>query len=375
MKVTDLRIAFRVDASLDIGTGHVMRCLTLAGVLRDRGAHCFFVTREHPGNLIDLIRQRGFDAHLLPHAVGADDITDPEEDVALPGYSSWLGTGWVADARQTIELLGGATWDWLIVDHYALDARWEQQLRNVVRRIMVIDDLADRPHDCDLLLDQNLGRSADAYRELLPQACRVLTGPAYALIHPRFSASRPAKDRSSSPPSNALRILVAMGGVDQHDATSRVLEGLKQCPLPSDSRITVVMGAHAPWLERVQELAAGMPWPTEVKINVEDMAQLMAEHDLAVGAAGTTAWERCCMGLPTLLTVLADNQQNGAASLEKNGAVVLLNRFRPLADELAVKLPPVLDPETLGAMSRAGMSVTDGRGVFKIAAILTHANN
>jgi UDP-2,4-diacetamido-2,4,6-trideoxy-beta-L-altropyranose hydrolase len=161
-----MKIAFRTDASLKIGTGHVMRCLTLANALQATGAQCHFICCEHPGNLIAQIRQRGFAVSVLLAATKAH-ITDEQAVEQHSNYAAWLGAGWATDAAQTKVGFGATAVDWLIVDHYALDARWEQALRPLYRKLMVIDDLADWPHDCDLLLDQNLGRDAGDYSKLL----------------------------------------------------------------------------------------------------------------------------------------------------------------------------------------------------------------
>lgn len=352
-------VVFRADASLDIGTGHVMRCLTLAEALRARGATCRFVCRTHPGHLIDLVRQRGFKVALLPPAT--EDAPTAAPDNMPPAHAHWLGADWGTDAEQTRAALGGERVDWLVVDHYALDARWERRLRGACSRLMVIDDLADRPHDCDLLLDQNLGRGAADYAALVPGGCAVLTGPHYALLRPEFAALRPdSLARRESP--QLKRLLITMGGVDKDNATGRVLDALRQCPLPLDCQVTVVMGPHAPWLDHVREQAAELPWPAEVMTNVSDMAQLMVASDFAIGAAGSTSWERCCLGLPSILLVLADNQRGIARALERAGAAHMTD-IDSIHRDLERFFREVGASETiLKAASLAAGTITDGHG-------------
>ena len=276
--------AFRVDASLDIGTGHVMRCLTLAASLRERGADCCFICRQHPGNLLDLIREQGFEVHVLPlELVNSKKMTLGKK--ARPAHAHWLCADGTTDANQTLNLLRKTPVDWLIVDHYALDVHWESALRPICRHLMVIDDLADRPHDCDLLLDQNLGRTAADYTGLVPAHCTILAGTKYALLRPEFATLRPYSLARRSPP-RLKHLLITMGGVDKYNITGQVLEALKACRLPDDLRITVVMGPHAPSLEQVLNQVGQMLWKTEVLVNVRDMAKLMAESDLAIGAVG-----------------------------------------------------------------------------------------
>ncbi|PCJ73208.1 MAG: UDP-2,4-diacetamido-2,4,6-trideoxy-beta-L-altropyranose hydrolase [Rhodobacteraceae bacterium] len=342
------RVAFRADASLKIGTGHVMRGLTLAHALRNEGMECMFICRAHDGNLIDYIAQQGFSTKTLPMGTTTDDTS----------YSDWLGATWQSDARQTREALNGANPDWLIVDHYALDDRWEQAMRPHCNQLMVIDDLADRPHDCDLLLDQNLGRTKTDYDGLLNTGCKRLIGPHFALLRPEFARLRQESlERRHEP--RLKELLITMGGVDQHNATGEVLEALKGCNLPDDLHITVVMGPHAPWLASVQHQATTMAWPTDVRTNVKDMAQLMTNSDLAIGAAGSTSWERCCLGLPSLILVLADNQTKIANSLHEYGAAILVRFISDISEVFPQEA-------TMAQISQSASKLVDGDGVRKV---------
>jgi len=351
----NMKVVFRTDASLQIGTGHVMRCLTLADALRERGAHCTFVCREHAGHLLELIKQRGYETKAL----ALDNANHPLPSV--PAHAGWLGTDWATDAEQTRQALCQQRVDWLIVDHYSLDRTWEQAVRALCRHLMVIDDLADRPHACDLLLDQNLGRTERDYAELLESDAKMLVGPKYALLRPEFAQLREYSLIRRRKP-QLKRLLVAMGGVDQSDATGQVLNLLKTSELPEDLHITVVMGVHAPWLERVQRLAAAMPWSTQVLCGVNNMAHLMANSDLAIGAAGGSAWERCALGLPTLVLVLAANQFDGATALKAQGAVLMAEDLRQMGAMIASVLDAKGHSMALKKMSAAAANVTSGDG-------------
>lgn len=355
-----MNIVIRTDASLQVGTGHVMRCLTLADVLQLAGAKCHFICREHSGNLIAQIRHRGYMVSVLPkgaQALSADELTC--------GYAASLGADWAADAEQTKISVGEVVVDWLIVDHYAIDARWEKALRPLCRKLMVVDDLADRPHDCDLLLDQNLGRDGSDYSKQVPDDCTILVGPQYALLRPEFAILRDDSLRRRAV-SQFKHLLITMGGVDQVDATSKVLEALQNCQLPGDLRITVVMGLHAPALERVQSLAKQMRQPTEVMVNVNNMAQLMVDSDLAIGAAGCTSWERCCLGLPAVIVVLAENQRKGAIALEQSGSVKLLDSVDAIPSTLRSMLRLYATTDALRIFSQNSGLVTDGQGASRV---------
>lgn len=362
-----MKVVFRTDASLQIGSGHAMRCVTLANALRERGSECRFVCRAHPGNLFELIRRHGHDLAVLP-------LVSPDSSALangmLPVHAPWLGSDWQVDAARTLHEVESLGADWLVVDHYSLDTRWEEAVRGACRNLMAIDDLADRPHDCDLLLDQTHGRSADDYRGLLPAHCRVLVGAEFALLRPEFSALRnySLRRRQSS---ECRKLLVGMGGVDQEDATSRVLSALDGAAMPAGCRITVVMGAAAPHLPAVRAQAAGLRWRTEVRVDVTNMAQLMADADLAIGAAGGSAWERCCLGLPTIALVLADNQRKVAASLAGAGAAVVVPDDDALTTRLAHETARLAaNPVALSEMALAASKLTDGSGTDTVIAEL-----
>ena len=234
---------------------------------------------------------------------------------------------------------------------------------------MVIDDLADRHHDCNLLLDQNLGREAADYRGKVPDACEVLAGPKFALLRPEFSIFRESSPYRRTI-SEVKQLLVTMGGVDPDNATGAVIEALKSTFFSSQCKVIIVLGRDAPWLEQVRQFARELPMRAEVRVGVSNMAELMATSDLAVGAAGFTSWERCCLGLPTVLFVLADNQRSIALSLQKAGAARIFDRtegkvsLSQLLSEIAGSV------EELNRMSAMGRSLVDGRGTARVVSSL-----
>lgn len=351
-----MHIVFRTDASVQIGTGHVMRCLTLADALRDAGAKCTFICRSHAGHLMDLIHQRGHTSIAL-----AIQPVSPAHEQDTRQHASWLGSDWASDASETAQHLAVAHADWLIVDHYALDIRWETALRPHCKRLMVIDDLADRAHDCDLLLDQNLGRTREDYKSHLPNTSTALLGPRYALLRPEFSALREdSLSRRNSP--ELKHLLITLGGVDQDNFTEQVLNALRQCPLPTSLHITVVMGAHAPWLEQIKATAHTMPCPTQVLVNVPHMARWMTVSDLCIGAAGGTAWERCSLGLPSFVIAMAANQQAGALALEEHGAARIFKNAAELIELVKKLLIPNEPTALLKQLSMSAAQVTTGNG-------------
>lgn len=361
-----MKVAFRVDASLQIGTGHVMRCLTLADALAAQGADCLFICREHQGNLIEQIRNKGYQVSLLL-VLNHEAVSLSAEAEPQLAHAHWLGASWQQDAEACAAILAEQQPDWLIVDNYALDSRWETALKPHYRKLMVIDDLADRLHCCQLLLDQTFGRDAGDYQPWVSAGCTLLCGSRYALLRPEFAQLRSySLQRRASP--QLRQLLITMGGVDKDNATGQVLDALNACALPDDCFITVVMGATSPWLDHVRQQAEQMPWPTDVLVGVSNMAQLMAGSDLAIGAAGATSWERCCLGLPTLMLVLADNQRAIAQALSSVGAAYV-------ADVTALKEQRLItsqqiELQILSAMSAAAATVTDGSGVLQVVNLL-----
>ena len=356
-----------------MGTGHVMRCLTLADVLKAQGAECQFICREHPGQLIGHIRSKGYTAHALPvlPSVGASPLETSVAGITPQlAHADWLGTTQVQDAAECASILGELQPDWLIVDHYALDANWERALKPHYRRLMVVDDLADRQHQCDLLLDQTFGRNPQDYKPWVPADCTLLCGSQYSLLRPEFSALRGySLQRRENP--KLERLLITMGGVDKDNATGQVLQTLESSELPENCQITVVMGATAPWLGKVRQQAIQMSWPTTVLVGVSNMAQLMADSDLAIGAAGATSWERCCLGLPTVMLILADNQQQVALGLEQAGAVSVLQGPQQILDRLPHLLSSLVSsPAQRATMSQAASRITNGRGVATVTQYL-----
>jgi UDP-2,4-diacetamido-2,4,6-trideoxy-beta-L-altropyranose hydrolase len=363
-----MKIAFRADASVQIGTGHAMRCLTLADELARQGHQCLFICRDHPGHLGELIAGKGFELHLLanseraasPVAGGTDNL-----------YAQWLGVPWQRDARQTLELLAPLAADWLVVDHYALDVRWEREVAAAVGQIMVIDDLADRDHKCALLLDQNLGRKVMDYEQRVPKDCIRLIGPHYALLRPEFARLRERSLQRRQHP-ELKRILISLGGVDRTNVTGQVLRALAQTTLAHETELDIIMGAAAPYLDDVREQAAQLPVRTTVSVNVTDMAERMCLADLSIGAAGSTSWERCCLGLPVVLVILADNQDSGARALEAGGAATAIgSTSEALQTTLPATLALLSESETLQRMINAAVKVTAGDGVGRVVAALT----
>lgn len=353
---------FRVDASNIIGSGHVSRCITLANEIKLRGDVCVFVCRNHSYNLGDLILKNGHQLYLLPMG----NYLFPELELnSYVNYSSWLAVNWKTDAEETCRIVKLIKPDWLVVDHYAIDAMWEGVLEKNVKNIMVIDDLANRTHRCKLLLDQNLGHTTHDYSDLVPSYSCLLVGPRYALLRPEFQSNRSC---SSNRPFKRpfKRILVSLGGVDVDNVTGQVLKRLNSIKLSFPIKVDVMLPSGAPHVDKVRKQAEQLSFEVAVNVGLSNVAELMCKADIAIGAAGASAWERCCLGLPTLLIPLAENQVSGAAALCNAGAAKMISNIYSNDAIFENELLSILDLCVLRDMSRAASEITDGEGVMRV---------
>jgi len=357
-----MRIAFRTDASSTIGHGHVRRCLTLAAALREHGHAVRFICREHAGNLCDAVARQGFAVDRLPLRLSAPAGGDD-------GYASWLGAPWREDAHETLAAVraGGSRPEWLVVDHYGIDARWERAVRSDVNRIMAIDDLANREHDCELLLDQNLVAGMERrYQGRVPSSCVQLLGPQYCLLAAAYGTLRQRTAPRTGP---IRRILVSYGGADSGELTALTLAAIVR--LGGAIAVDAVVSGSASRAAGVRERFAA-----HGNIRVHDagdsLASLIAQADLGIGASGTTTWERLCLGLPAIVVTVADNQRPIAEELARRGLIHWLGHSdavdeQRMFDLLARLVAAGADEDA----SRRALALVDGNGADRVRAALT----
>lgn len=338
-----MKVVFRADASAEIGHGHVMRCLALADALRARGADCVFVCRRGGDAAAAAIASAGFPLRVI-------DVGE---------------TGPNADAAATSAVLSGESrTDWLVVDHYRLDAAWEAAVAAQVGAVMAIDDLADRPHACRLLLDQNWHDDPAArYAGLLPPACKAFFGPTWALLRAEFAAARASCPARHDPP---RRVLVCFGGGDAPNATGQVLQALGT--VAPQLELDVLAGAGNPHQHALRALCDALP-SAALTVGAGDVARRMAAADLFIGAGGTMTWERACVGLPGITIAIADNQLALSRRLAAAGEGIDLGSLS--ADAIA-RLPVAVeamlaDAERLRRMGEALVRRCDGLGATRVA--------
>lgn len=354
-----MNVAFRVDASRHIGGGHVMRCLTLADELARQGAACMFAAASITEPLAERIVAAG---HRLALLGGSPNAGMPADVGAWPDARQQL------DASRFDAALGAVRPRWIVVDHYNLGAAWEAAARSGAPRIGVIDDLADRGHDCDLLLDTTIGRTAADYKDLLPSRCVTLLGPPFALLRAEFAEARPHSiERRTA--AGGRHLLISLGMTDVGGVTLDVLEAAMTAA--GVSGIDVVYGdADAASLPAARRAAATRPdVSVHCGVNGRQMVELLTRCDLAIGAAGTSNWERCCLGVPTIALVLADNQKLIARRLEEAAACTLAAAAG--GTELTRQVEGLIaDAPRLAAMTAASAALTEGSGAAAIATLL-----
>ncbi|MBL9051077.1 MAG: UDP-2,4-diacetamido-2,4,6-trideoxy-beta-L-altropyranose hydrolase [Tabrizicola sp.] len=349
-----MKFAFRTDAATSIGSGHVMRCLTLARVLAEKSHDCRFVCRDLPGNLNDKIAIE-FPVVILPRGDGVE-------------------VDWQADALKTAASVGEV--DWLLVDHYELDARWEKAVRPCAKRLIVLDDLADRPHACNLLLDQSLGRRPDDYSAFVTHDTQLLLGPEYALLRPEFSAQRSqslvGRNRRS-----IRNLLVVMGGFDADNTIGAILQAIANLQDAKLYEVSVAISSRATHLESLRSETARMPCKTSLRVDETDMAGLMKWADVAISASGLTAYELACMGVPMILLPVSAIQLRVANELSQIAeAVALVGWQEDPANRIGIALADILTRlSTLAPESRRVATAFDGLGAIRVAEKMCEEHN
>ena len=326
-----MKIAFRVDASPQIGNGHLSRCLSLAQCLQTKGAKISFILSSISCSMQKTLEEQHFiDVKLLQ---GNDEIAACKELLA-------------------------ADFEWLVIDHYLLGIEYEEAMRSVVSKIAVIDDLI-RSHNCDLLIDQNFGRKNKDYRDKVPKGCRILTGPAYALLETSFREERQEGLRARK---QLDKTLCYFGGGDVENIIMSVIESLDERRLSFD----LVLGNND--FPAVRQRAAKSKY-CSLHDYVENMAKLMNEASLFIGSGGMTNWERCCLGLPSLIATVAENQVPATEALAEKGALLYLGPAEDVRQEQIVHSLATLEhsPQLLMSLGQRASEVVDGRGTERVA--------
>ena len=336
-----MKVAFRVDSSIHIGSGHTSRCTELATALRKRGAEVVFVCTELSGNHNYIARHAGFDVLTL-------SVWEPK-----------------SDARRTAEALGTQV-DWLVVDHYGLDQSWERTMRPWCEQILAIDDLANRPHAANLLLDPAWPPDPERYRGLVPTGAVLLLGPRYALMSSGITELHSRTRQLEDSPN----VLVFFGGSDLTNLTGRTMSALRHSDIAGVTT-DVVIGASNPHARSIRQVATEMPFVT-VHDAAPSLAPLLARNTLGVGAGGVSMWERMCAGIPSIVVSLAENQVPSTHGIASQGVIDYLGPDEAVSstDLHSALVALVSDPVRRKQMSDQGRALVDGRGTARVAEAL-----
>ena len=342
-----MKVFFRVDSSQGMGSGHLMRCLTLAEALGECGAQIHFICRDLKGNLIDLLRQKAIPVTILPS-----------------GTSSTTNYAQTIDANESIEALNEGISDWLVLDHYSLGIEWEQQLRPYVKHLMVIDDYPNRPHDCDLLLDQNYSQDGEErYAQVVPDTCKLLLGPQYALLRKAF---RSIREKLKPSDHQLKRVLVFFTAGNDQGETLKAMKGLEL--FGEAELVDIVVGQSNSDNPEIIKKCNELHWGYHCQIDY--MPKLISEADLVIGGGGSSNWERCALGAPALITILAENQAPVTEALGRAGIIDNLGWNTDLKPSDYEKALKSITTQRLAEMSQKAFKLVDEKGAERVAAIL-----
>lgn len=356
------KIVFRVDSGNHIGMGHVMRCLTLAHEFKILGWAIFFITKDHLGFFEELISNQ-YPIFILNGGL--------KEELPLElknHYQSWLGENWESDLEKTNQILAKLRMvDLVVLDHYAIDEKYERLL--LCNKVLVIDDLMTRDHYCDYLLNQNSSSDRDIYKCLTSEKkSHLFLGPTFSLLRREFSVFRELSEKKRKHDFRIKNILVFFGGGDICNDCIRLAHSLSEKELTQYNFTFILSKSHetfielSNWASQHQEILKIIPF-------VENMAKVMTEHDFFIGAGGATSWERVCLGIPSAIVSVADNQIKISESLSELGLVYYLGEDHNVDTSLWRDFfeKKIIQYEMFQEMSRRCFNFIDGNGACRVA--------
>lgn len=347
-----MNIIFRVDASLEMGSGHLIRCLTLAEELRSRGHEVAFISRDMAGEMSYLFEDRGF-RHQRLSRVSPINLSQRED-----AFESMIA----------IQKLFPDGVNWVVVDSYSLDCDWENIIKSKVHHIMVIDDIANREHNCEILIDQNY-EDKNRYRKLIPEHCRLLLGPKFALLRPEYSSYKNLVGIKKDVIKNKA-VFVFFGGSDQYNLTGKSVIALSS-PFLNSLFINVVVGANYLYYDELVKLA-NHRGNIEIHKNLTHLADLMAESIIAVGGGGVTNWERICMKLPSIVIAVAENQVPICEILNRKGIIHYLGKSEAVSvDHIHDAILDEIQTGKLRLHNNEAIDLCDGLGVDRVVNEIT----
>ncbi len=350
MNVKTRNLFIRVDAGVQIGDGHFLRCLTLANKLKNKNNQIIFISNKLPKHFVEKIKKSNFKIYKI------NGYTHIQEEKLGKKIKTQLIHNDLVETKKIIEKYKNST-NWLIIDHYGIDYVWEKNVRTNIEKIIVIDDLANRKHNCDILIDQNFYENIEKrYNKLIPNYCKQFLGPKFSLLRPEFFNTRKNLKRKKQ----FKRILISFGGSDPSNETKKAL--LAVVDLRKKYKIDVIVGTNNPNKKQIRKLCSKIS-SCDFYEQVENISKYMKKADLAIGAGGTTTWERCCLGLPTIITSISKDQKKIAEDLSKIGCLIYLGDADKTTQIDYVRALNEIDTKKLEEISKKCLLLVDGKGV------------
>ena len=355
-------VAFRVDSSSLIGGGHLHRCINLAKTLRKNKIECIFICRKHLGNLNDLVTQNKFRLVELPSVL--------KLDLSLKSYQKWLAVSWKKDLEQTQKALKKIKINLMVIDHYAIDYKWEKGISKLIPDLVIIDDLCNRKHYCEILIDYSPGRIISEYKGLLDKPVKSYLGHTYNLIGENFLKERLIfKKRKIKSIKN---ILITMGNFDHKKKIFQSLMAIEKTNLNKESiRVTIVLGKSKKNVNEIRGILNQLSYEIDLKYYVNNMHKIMRTADLAISACGTSIWELFCMGVPTIAVVIAKNQINNSQYIKRKRCALVIDNDLNFEANLISYINAIHDNKNLlNRFSLKGVNLIDGKGTQRVASII-----
>ena len=324
---------FRLDANARIGAGHLMRCMTIANELDQKFYRCYFICSGLIQPLQALITDKGYKFY----------IEDNENNI--------------------LKIIENLKPDYLIIDHYGIDAKFESSAYSLTKHMLVIDDMANRTHFCDLLLDQSPLRSEADYKQIINPDCKLLLGPDYALIRPGFRQLRKTKITSWE------KGLISFGGSDPYNITLLILKALDSQLEVKKIKWTIIAGAANKHWKSLKDFTKYSQMDITLINQTNQVAMVMANHDFAIGAAGSMAWERSCIGLPSLTIPIEDNQRVGIEHI-KHFSLGQTLEVSEITSSVLLTTLKTLEHRANDYLKR-NQALVDGYGVDRLSKLLT----
>lgn len=347
MGVAERSVLVRLDAGLGVGFGHLMRCLAMSRFLVGWGGRVTISMRQTSGDFAEQFASAGVDVEWLPGEVGSEGADGPV----------WSAEQQRADADAVIGSAPEEGWDAVVVDHYRLDAVWEGAMRARTGRVVAIDDLANREHDVDILVDHNWygPGTEDRYERLRGAGTSLLLGPRFAMLQPRYGAMRARRGPVRVPP---RRVLVCFGGTDVGRQTAVATTALLDVP---EMQVEVVVGAERAVTPELREIAADPR--VRLHVALPDLVDLLLDVDLVIGAGGTATWERLCMGVPALVTTVSENQSGVTRAFDEAG----ITRWLGTADRMDLDRYREAIGDVMRGLVPTPIPIVDGHGAGRVA--------